>query len=196
MLPRYVRFSTAWSLCPFTVMLGSWCGFPGAGCYITSVFLVLMMRPKLSQAVENPSISSCISLLAFSAQSSAKRRSLITVSLTLVTACRRRGLNSFPSHLYLMGMPGEVSLKASVSIAKNIRLNSVGQGCSLLLLHWSLETGLRRFHHQALLTIDYCKKNKTFTCAEPILRFGTCKVRRMNSLGMALLYLGRLCCII
>ena len=128
MLPRYVKFSTAWSLCLFTMMLGSWCGFSGAGWYNTSVFLVLMVRPKLLQAVENPSISSCIScsLLAFSTQSSAKRRSLITVSLTLVTACRRWGLNSFPSHLYLMGMPGEVSLKASVSIAKNIRLNSMG----------------------------------------------------------------------
>ena len=97
-LPRYGKLTTAWSLCPFTVMLGAWYGFPGASWYITSVFFVLMGRPKLSQAVENPSISSCItcSLLAFSAQSSAKRRSLITVSLTLVTACRRRGLNSFP----------------------------------------------------------------------------------------------------
>ena len=91
-LPRYVKFSMAWILYPFTVMLGSWYGFPGAGWYITSVFLVLMVSPQLSQAVENLSISSCISgsLLAFSAQSSAKRRSLITVSLTLVTACRRR----------------------------------------------------------------------------------------------------------
>ena len=138
-LPRYVKFSTAWSLCPFTVMLGSWYGFPGAGWYITSVSLVLMVKPKLSQAVENPSISSCIScsLLAFSAQSSAKTRSLITVSLTLLTAYRRRGLNSFPSHLYLMGMPGEVSLRASISIAENNRLNSVG-------------ASPRRFHHQAL----------------------------------------------
>ena len=123
-----MKFSTAWSLFPLTVMSCSWYGFPGADWDITSVFLVLMVRSKLSQAVENPSISSCIfcSLLAFSAQSSAKRRSLITVSLTLVTACRRRGLNSFVLHLYLMGMPGEVSLKASVSMAENIRLNSVG----------------------------------------------------------------------
>ena len=150
MLPRYVKFSTTWSLCPFTVMLGSWCGCPGAGCYITSGFWVLMVRPKLSQAVENPSISRCIScsLLAFSAQSSAKR-SVITVSLTLMTACRRWGLNSFPSHLYLMRMPREVSLKASVSIAENIRLNSVGARTQPCLLHWSPETGLRRFHHQA-----------------------------------------------
>ena len=102
-------------------------GFLGrAGTSFLSV--VLMVRPKLSQAVENPSISSCIScsLLTFSAQSSANRRSLITVSFTLVTACRRWGLNRFSSHLHLMGMPGEVSLKASVSIAENIRLNSMG----------------------------------------------------------------------
>ena len=123
-----MKLSTAWSLCPFIVMFGSWYGYPGAGWYITSVFLVLIVKPKLSQAVENPSISSCIScsLLAFSAQSSAKTRSLITVSLTLLTAWRRRGLNSFPSHLYLIGMPGEVSLKASIRIAENNRLNSVG----------------------------------------------------------------------
>ena len=127
MLPRYVKFSTVWSLCPFTVMSGSWYAFPGASWYITSVFLLLMVRPKLSQAVENPSISSYIfcSLSAFKAQSSAKR-SLITVSSTLVTACRCGGLNSFPSHLYLMGMPGVVSLKASVCIAENICLNSMG----------------------------------------------------------------------
>ena len=123
-----MTFSTAWSLFPFTVKSGSWYRFPGADWYITSAFLVLMVRPKLSQTVENPSISSCIfcSLLAFSAQSSAKQRSLITVSLTLVTASRRRGLNSFLSYLYLMDMPREVSLKASVSFAENIRLNSVG----------------------------------------------------------------------
>jgi len=126
-LPRYAKFFTDWSLWPFSVMLGSWYRHPGAGWYITSVFLVLMVRPNLSQAVENPSISSCIScsLSAFSAQSSARRRSLITVSLTLVIACRCRGLDSFPLHLYLMGMPGEVSLKASVSIAEKIGLKSV-----------------------------------------------------------------------
>ena len=54
-LPRCVKFSMAWSLCPFTVILGSWYWFSGAGWYITSVFLVPMVRPKFSQAVENPS---------------------------------------------------------------------------------------------------------------------------------------------
>ena len=39
----------------------SWYGLLGAGCIITSVFLVLMVRPTLSRAVENPSIPSCIS---------------------------------------------------------------------------------------------------------------------------------------
>ena len=59
-------------------------------------------------------------------QSSAKRRSLITVSLTLVTACICLGLNSLPSDLYLMWMAGSLSLMASVSIAENIMHNSLG----------------------------------------------------------------------
>ena len=37
-LLRYVKFSTAWSYCPFTVMLGFWYGFSGAGWYITCLF--------------------------------------------------------------------------------------------------------------------------------------------------------------
>ena len=58
------------------------------------------------------------------AQSSAKRRSLIEVSLIFVIACRRRRLKSLPLHLYVIGMPDELSLNASVSIAENTRLNS------------------------------------------------------------------------
>ena len=98
----------------------------------SSVFLVLMVRPTLSQAVENQSISSCIScsLLVLGAHclSSAKRKSLITVqvSFTFVTACRRLRLNSFPSDLCLILMPASQSLDVSVSIAENIKLNSVG----------------------------------------------------------------------
>ena len=100
---------------------------PGAGWSITSVFLVLMVRPKLLQAAEKLSISACIccSSLALRAQSSVKRKSLKIVSFTFVAACSLLGFNSFPSVLNLMLMPGLLSLKASVSIAENIRLNSV-----------------------------------------------------------------------
>ena len=97
-------------------MMESWYGLLGAGCIITSVFLVLMVRPTLSQAVENPSISSCIpcSLLVLGTHclSSAKRKSLITVqvSFTFVTTCRRLRLNSFPSDLCLILMPCSVAI--------------------------------------------------------------------------------------
>ena len=113
-------------------MMESWYGPLGAGCIITSVFLALMVRPTLSQAVENPSISSCIScsllVLGVHCLSSAKRKSLSTVqvSFTFVTTCRRLRLNSFPSDLCLILMPASQSLDASVSIAENIKLNSVG----------------------------------------------------------------------
>ena len=64
---------------------------------MTSVFLVLVLivKPKLVQAVENLStvdyISASVWLLR--EQSSAKRKSLITVSFTFVMALRRRKLN-------------------------------------------------------------------------------------------------------
>ena len=68
---------------------------------------MLIVRPKLSQALESLSISSGIScsLLSLRAQSSAKRKSLITVSFIFVTACRRLRLNNFPSSLFLILMP-------------------------------------------------------------------------------------------
>ena len=52
------------------VMLGSTYGFPGAGWCIISVFFVLMVRPKLSQAIENLSRPFCMFdlVVAFSAQ--------------------------------------------------------------------------------------------------------------------------------
>ena len=37
-------------------------------------------------------------------------------------------------------------------------------------------------------------KCRTLPVPNLIIRFGTCEVRRMNQLGTALLYLGRLCC--
>ena len=76
------------------------------------LFFVLMVKLKFLQADDNLSISCCISssFVALSVQSLAKRISLITVSLTLVTAWRR-----FLSHLYLMRIPRVVCLKKSVS---------------------------------------------------------------------------------
>ena len=123
-----MKVSTAWRVCPFTEICGSWYWFSGAGWNITSVFLVLMVSPKLLQAAEKLSISTCIlcSSLALRAQSSAKRKSLRTVSFTFVTACSLLGLNNFPSVLNLMLMPGLQPQKASVSIAENIMLNSIG----------------------------------------------------------------------
>ena len=99
---------------------------------MTSVFLVLMVRPKLSQAEENLSIFSCIScslpVLRAHCLSSAKRKFPITVqvSLTFVTTCRRLRLNSFLSDLCLILMPASQSLNASVGIEENIKLNSLG----------------------------------------------------------------------
>ena len=92
------------------------------------VFLVLMVRPKLLQAAEKLSISACISCssLAFRAKSSAKRKSLRTVSFTFVAASSLLGLNSFPYVLNVMLMPGLLYPKASVSIAESFRLNNVG----------------------------------------------------------------------
>ena len=93
-----------------------------------SVFLVLMGRPKLAQALEKQSMSFCIfcSLLALSAQSSANVKSLMTVSFTFVTAFNRLGLNSLPSILYLTGIPFRRSRKASISMAEKTILQSVG----------------------------------------------------------------------
>ena len=64
-------------------------------------------------------------------QSLAKSRPRITVTLILVTACRSWRLNSLPLHLFLMGMLRGVSLKASVSITKNIRQLRRGRDAAL-----------------------------------------------------------------
>ena len=59
-------------------------------------------------------------------ESSAKRKSLITVSFNFVTVCRRLRLKSLPSDLCLMLILATQSSYASVSIAENIELDSVG----------------------------------------------------------------------
>ena len=122
-----MKVSTAWRVCPFTEICGSWYWFPGAGWNITSVFLVLMVRPKLLQAAEKLSISTCISCssLALRAQSSAKRKSLRSL-LHLRDGLQSPRVEQLEQVLNLLLMPGSQSLKASVSIAENIMLNSVG----------------------------------------------------------------------
>ena len=56
---------------------------------------------------------------------SAKRNSSSTSVCTLDLACNLLRLKSFPSKRYLRGIPLSPSLKASVSMAENIMLNSV-----------------------------------------------------------------------
>ena len=51
-LPREMNESVAFTGSSFTKMCGSWYIFRGAGWCMTSVFLVLMVNPKLSQALE------------------------------------------------------------------------------------------------------------------------------------------------
>ena len=54
-LPKYVNLSTALSVSPLTLISGSMYGLPGAGWNRTSVFLMLIVSPKLSQDLENKS---------------------------------------------------------------------------------------------------------------------------------------------
>ena len=62
----------------FTKMCGPWYIFRGAGWCMTSVFLVLMVKPKLSRALEKWFTHCCISasVLLLRAQSSPTRSSL------------------------------------------------------------------------------------------------------------------------
>ena len=66
------------------------------------------------------------SLLALRAQSSAKKKSLMTVFFTFGTAFRRLRLNSPPLVLYLTGIPTLQSWKAQVTMVENTVLKSVG----------------------------------------------------------------------
>ena len=94
---------------------------------------------KLPQAVEKLSIWDCIScsMKALRAQSSAKRKSLTTLSVTFETALSRLRLRSFPLGQNLTGVTETDSLKASDSMAENIMLKIVGastQPCLTLLV--------------------------------------------------------------
>ena len=110
------------------VMFGLMYAFPGAGWCITSVFLMLIVRPKLVQASANLLTFWCMSSsqMEFRVQSSANRKSLMVFVLILVFALSLLRLKTEPSRRYLIPMPISVSAKASVNMAKNIRINRVG----------------------------------------------------------------------
>jgi len=132
-------------------MFGSWYGIPAEGWCITSIFLVLMLKPKLSLTEENASISCCISCSLLALRYSHQQRGgLWSQSSWLwwwpVDAWGWR----VPHHTcnwwecqvrfpwrYLSASP-----RTSIWTAWE-------QGRSPVSLHWSSETGLRRFHHQA-----------------------------------------------
>ena len=51
-LPRRENLLNALRVSPLTVIASSGYAFRGPGCYMTSVFLVLIVSPRFSQAVE------------------------------------------------------------------------------------------------------------------------------------------------
>lgn len=110
--------------------------------------MVLIITPKLLQAVEMLFTSSCISCSVL-ARSSSKRRSLMALSLNFVTACKHLWLNSVPLNPYQILMFASQSLNAWFCLAENIMLNSVWasmQPCLTLLV-----TGISLFvrdHHE------------------------------------------------
>ena len=57
----------------------------------------------------------------------------------------------------------------------------------------SLQSLFSIFHPAVVFFFHARFKRWTLHVPNLIIRFGTCKVRRMNQLGTALLYLGRLC---
>ena len=90
------------------------------------------------QASVNLSTFCCMSSseMEFRAQSSANRKSLMVFVSTLVFAFSLLRLKMEPSIWGLMPMPISMFAKASVNIAENIRLNSVGartQPCFTLI---------------------------------------------------------------
>ena len=137
-LPKYVNFPTTVSLWSLIFILGSTYVFPGAGWCKTSIFLVLIVRPKLLQDCEKHFILLCMSGSdpEFSAQSSANKKSLSLSSDTLVLALRHWRLNSLPSVWYLMSMPGSLAQNVSVSMAENSR----GKNTTLLdsIYNWKM----------------------------------------------------------
>lgn len=70
-----------------------------AGWCRTSVSLVLIVRLRLSQALEKQSMLSClkVSVAVLSAQSSGNRKWRTVTSFALITTCSLRKLNRFPT---------------------------------------------------------------------------------------------------
>ena len=109
-------------------MCGLWHIFRGAGWCVTIVFLVLMVKPKMSQALEKWFTHCCISasVLLLREQSSANRSSLSVATFTCVFALSRLRLNTPQSVLHFSWMPSSLSCEASWSMAANTKLNRVG----------------------------------------------------------------------
>lgn len=93
-------------------------------------FLCTYDETKFVWAVENLSMLHCMlaSEPALRVQLSVNRKSLMMSVITLVSAWSLLRLNSFLSILKLKPIPTSPSLKASVSTAENMMLNSVGPG--------------------------------------------------------------------
>ena len=89
------------SHCPLIVMLGSAYVFPGDGwCVTFSPLLVLIVRPKLLQALANLSMLCCISASDSSIEGavmSANRKLLMVSDVTLVFASSLLRLKTEPS---------------------------------------------------------------------------------------------------
>ena len=104
-------------------------------------------KAKLLQASENLSALNCMpaSETALRVQSSANKKSLMVPVKTLVFAGSLLRLKTEPSVRYLMPMPPSTSPKASVSIAENMRLNSVGARTQPCFTLFEIEKGSEVF---------------------------------------------------
>ena len=124
-LARYVNLSNTFKAVSCTLMESCAYCFLGDDWYNTSVFFVLMVKPKLSHALENWSMLVYMSDSggALRAQSSVNIKSRTNVVLTLVMAFNLM-LKSFPSVRYLTLTP--YLLNAPSSMTGNIMLKSVG----------------------------------------------------------------------
>ena len=117
-------------------MLGSEYGFPGAGWCITSVFLVLMAKPKRERecvcvdAALYVSFRGSIEGTVISKEEFTdgveKRNSLMVSNLTFVFTFKFLRLKTEASVRYLTTIPMSASLKASVSMTGSMKLNRVG----------------------------------------------------------------------
>ena len=110
------------------------------------------------QASANLSTFCCMSSteMEFRAQSSANRKSLMVSVLTMVFAFSLLRLKTEPSIRCLMPMPMSVSAKASVNIAENIRLNSVGARTQPCFTPFDTRMVRMSFHRPELWPSFHC----------------------------------------